>query len=195
MYTGGLQMHHIGSCGPGRPSIWPLLFPQPLSRGRHTCLRIWDEQACLFWGRKAGKVIHPELLISLFLNMCFENFHFSHIFLWIFCISFLKVYFHCSCPLYLRIARRCYPGWAVSHRLSVKGKASGAVRGGRIYPATGSVYVLFGAVSLIHYTVSVIHYTVSRIHCTVQQGGHTMPLAVYSLFFVSVIQWSKGRHP
>ena len=47
MYTGGLQMHHIDSCSPGRPSIWPLLFSQPLSRGRHTRLRIWDEQACL----------------------------------------------------------------------------------------------------------------------------------------------------
>ena len=47
MYTGGLQMHHIGSWCPGRQSIWPLLFPQPLSRGCHTRLRIWDEQACL----------------------------------------------------------------------------------------------------------------------------------------------------
>ena len=47
MYIGGLQMHHIGSWCPGRHSIWPLLFPQPLSRGCHTRLRIWDEQAWL----------------------------------------------------------------------------------------------------------------------------------------------------
>ena len=38
-YTGGLQMHHIGSWCPGRYSIWPLLFSHPLSRGRHTRLR------------------------------------------------------------------------------------------------------------------------------------------------------------
>ena len=31
MYTGGLKMHHIGSWCPGRHSILPLLFPQPLS--------------------------------------------------------------------------------------------------------------------------------------------------------------------
>ena len=40
MYKGGLQMHHIGSWCPGRHSICPLLFLQPLSEGCGTRLTI-----------------------------------------------------------------------------------------------------------------------------------------------------------
>ena len=36
-------MHHIGSWCPGRHSILPLLFPQPLSGGHRSCLTICEQ--------------------------------------------------------------------------------------------------------------------------------------------------------
>ena len=46
-YTGRLLMLYMGSWGFERHFLGPLHFLLPLSGGCRTCLRIWDEQACL----------------------------------------------------------------------------------------------------------------------------------------------------
>ena len=91
----------------------------------------------------------------------------SHFLFFFFC----KVYFHCSCPaLYLRIARRCYPGWAVSQRWLVKGKASVASKGSDTLSAVGGLDTLDILLDTWGYTgAGYTLYSILWINCRIQQ--------------------------